>query len=406
MPRFLIIAYSTYVRDGRVKRHAEALAARGDHVDVICLGGPLLRSGNGVNVIGIEMPRYRGASRAAYVRSYLYFFAKAATTSFRLSRPRPYDAAIICSMPDAMVACSLPLRLFGTRIVLDVHDTMPELYLEKFGGVTGALGARMLMLEERVSAGCADRVLAVHDLHRMRLEAAGIPVRKIRTVFNSPDPKIFPAPLNGKAAVNGSASKGAETTKLSTIVCHGTITRRLGLDVALRAMDLLGDVAVRLIVIGNGDYLGRVRSLAAQLRLEDRVQFVPPVPIEQLPAVLKQADVGLVPNPANPATHLMLPVKLLEYATLGIPVIAARLRTIEHYFGDGAVSVFEAGSPSALAAAIRELCLNRELAAMRASRALSVAESLGWKRQSGAFFDAIDSLLLAKDVAAAQSVRP
>ena len=35
--RVLIIAYTNYIYDGRVKRHAEALADRGDHVDVISL---------------------------------------------------------------------------------------------------------------------------------------------------------------------------------------------------------------------------------------------------------------------------------------------------------------------------------------------------------------------------------
>ena len=31
--RSLVIAYTTYIHDGRVKRHAEALARREDHVD-------------------------------------------------------------------------------------------------------------------------------------------------------------------------------------------------------------------------------------------------------------------------------------------------------------------------------------------------------------------------------------
>jgi glycosyltransferase involved in cell wall biosynthesis len=281
---------------------------------------------------------------------------------------------------------------------------MPELYLAKFGSRRGAFGARMLKLEERASAACADRVLAVHDLHRARLEEAGIPSRKIRTVFNSPDPKIFSAFVNGKAT--DVVVNDARAGKIPTLVCHGTITHRLGLDVALHALDLLRDFAVRLLVIGNGDYIGRVRSLAAEMKLEDRVQFAPPVPIEQLPEALRHADLGLVPNSPSPATHLMLPVKLLEYATLGIPVIAARLRTIEHYFGQGAVSLFEAGNPSALAAAIRELCLDRELATERARRALAVAQSLGWTRQSACFFDAIDSLLCGKETNAPQSANP
>lgn len=142
MARVLIIAYSNYVRDGRVKRHAEALAWRGDHVDVICLAGEQLRSANGVTTIGIKMPRYHGSNRIAYIRSYARFFASAAATAIRLSRAQPYDAVVACSMPDAVVLCAAPLKLFRTRVILDIHDTMPELYRDKFSDKRGALGAR------------------------------------------------------------------------------------------------------------------------------------------------------------------------------------------------------------------------------------------------------------------------
>lgn len=384
MSRFLMIAYSNYVRDGRVKRHAEALAARGDHVDVICLASTELRSGNGVNLIGVEMPRYRGSSRAAYVHSYLRFFTRAASLAWRLSRPDRYDGAIVCSMPDAMVVCAAPLKLLGTRLILDVHDTMPELYLDKFSGTKGALGARMLKLEERASASMADRVLAVHELHRQRLQAAGIPGKKIRVVLNSPDPRIFSGARPNHHA-NGSF----------TLVCHGTITRRLGLDVALKALNLLRRKVppLKLIVLGHGDYLAEAQGLASAMNLNDRVRFHAPVPIEELPALLERADVGLVPNRPSAATHLMLPVKMMEYAALGIPVIAAHLRTIEHYFGDQGALLFEAGNPEALAAAIESLYTNRERAKKFAHRAGEIADALNWQHQRESFFGAIDEVI-------------
>ncbi len=392
MIRVLIIAYSSYVRDGRVKRHAEALARRGDHVDVICLADAQLRSANGVTAIGIEMPRYHGASRFGYVASYVRFFTRAAAIALRLNRAQRYDVVIVCSIPDAVVLCAVPLKLLGSRVILDVHDTMPELYRDKFGGSRGALGARLLMLEERMSASLADRVLAVHDLHRIRLESAGIPSHKIRVVLNSPDPKIFSRTPNRRNAGAG-----------LTLVCHGTVTRRLGLDVTFKALELLGDksAGMRLMVIGRGDYLVQAKAQVAAMELQDRVSFVAPVPIEELPELLRQADVGLVPNRPSAATHLMLPVKLLEYATLGIPVIAARLCTVEHYFGDDAIRFFEPGNPAALAAAIAELQANRERRAALASRASEVAETLSWKHQSERYFDAIDSLIGAGARAAA-----
>jgi hypothetical protein len=72
------------------------------------------------------MPRYHGASRIAYAGSYVRFFTRAAATALRLSRPQRYDVVIVCSIPDAVVLCALPLKLLGSRVILDVHDTIPS----------------------------------------------------------------------------------------------------------------------------------------------------------------------------------------------------------------------------------------------------------------------------------------
>jgi glycosyltransferase involved in cell wall biosynthesis len=383
--RVLIIAYTNYFHDGRVKRHAEALVERGDQVDVICLDTSNKGQLNGVNVIGLKMPRYRGLSRTAYIRSYVRFFALASIEAMRLSRPVRYDIVIVCTMPDAAVVCAIGPKLLGSKIVLDVHDTMPELYQDKFGGRRGAIGARLLMAEERVSASLADSVFAVHDLHRERLAQAGISPEKIKVVMNLPDPRIFAPHPNGQAPNEG-----------FIIVCHGTVTHRLGLDVALQATHLLRKriPCVRLMVIGSGDHLGASQRLAGTLDLDGHVNFLPPVPIEQLPTALNGASVGVVPNLASSATHLMLPVKLLEYATLGIPVVAARLRTIQHYFDDGAVSFFVPGDPLDLADALEKLYRKPERRTELIKNAKEIANRLSWANQRRQYYEAIDSLLL------------
>src|ERR1700730_9942330 len=76
-----MIANTTYMHGGRVKRHAEAFAERDDHVDVICLGSEEQPITNGVNVIGLPMPRYRGSSKFAYLRSYARFFCDGGAAS-------------------------------------------------------------------------------------------------------------------------------------------------------------------------------------------------------------------------------------------------------------------------------------------------------------------------------------
>lgn len=385
MARILLIAYTSYVHDGRVKRHAEALAQRGDHVDVLCLDSGHNGVLDGVNVIGLRMPRYRGASRSSYVRSYLRFFAKASWAALRLSLVERYDVAIVCTMPDAAVLCALPARLLGSKIVLDIHDTMPELYQDKFGGRRGAVGARLLMLEERTSARFADRVLAVHAPHRTRLIQAGVAARKISTVMNAPDPALFGVVPSARDHTGGTF----------TVVCHGTLTRRLGLDIAVEAMALVSPriPGLRMMVIGTGDYLETVKQLVLRKQLDRCVSFIDQVPVQKLPQLLTKADVGLVPNRASNATHLMLPVKLLDYTALGIPAIAARLRTIEHYFGERAVRFFEPGNASDLAAAIEELYCDQARRAELAYNARRTMERIGWPAQRAKYYRAIDALL-------------
>src|ERR1700740_1878876 len=119
MARILMVAYTKYFQDSRVKRNAEALAGRGDWVDVICLADGPSGLRRGVNVIALAIPRYRGDSKSAYVRSYLRFFATASVRATALSRIKPYDVVIVCTMPDAAVLCALGPRLYGARVVLD-----------------------------------------------------------------------------------------------------------------------------------------------------------------------------------------------------------------------------------------------------------------------------------------------
>jgi glycosyltransferase involved in cell wall biosynthesis len=382
--RILMIAYTGYASDARVKRHAQALADRGDEIDVICLRNEQAGPCDGVNVIGIDMPRYRGTRWVSYFLSYLRFFVLAAWTGFRRSLERPYEVAITCSMPDAVVLCTLPLRLFGTKVLLDIHDTMPELYLDKRDGKNGERGARLLRCEERVSAWFADHVLAVHELHRRRLEQAGIAANKISVVLNAPDQKIF-----------GQKQPAGSNHENFTLVCHGTITKRLGIDVALKALALLRERLpdARMIVVGSGDYLPKARTLTSELGVEKLVEFVPPVPVEALPAIIQRGSVGLVPNHASPATHLMLPVKLLEYAALGLPVIASRLRTIEHYFSDGAVRFFEPDDPAALAAAIADIHDNPSIRWRMVKETQRTMDLIDWREERMHYFRAVDALL-------------
>jgi glycosyltransferase involved in cell wall biosynthesis len=370
--RALILGYLTYRGDARVKRQVRTLAAAGYAVDVICLAEDMGEVRGGANLIGIKVPHYRGRNRLRYILAYATFFLKATWTAALLAARHHYDVAIVCNMPEFIIVCALGPKLSGAQIVLDVHDPLPELYRVKFGRPAGCLGERLLMLEERASAWFADHVLATHDLHLRRLARAGIPPGKLRVVLNAPNPELFhysPNPLR----------RGEGFFRL---VYHGTISARLGIDVAIRAMhQLRGRIpGIELCLIGKGEALEDCKELSRALDLDDIVHFQAPVPVEKIAPILHACSVGLVPNRDNAATQIMLPVKLMEYAMLGVPVVAARLDPITQYFDGRAVEFFEPENPTDLAAAIMRLYKDPGRCARIAACANRVAVKLsgGW----------------------------
>ncbi len=321
MSRILILAYRGFSHDARLLRNAEALVRRGDSVDVICLEIEGDRYSGPVNVIRVRVPRYRGKSRSQYFIRYALFLCRAFMTATRRSLGRRYDLVMAMSMPDATVFGCLGAKLFGSKVVLDITDMMPELYRDRFGVRRWDVGGKLLHLEERLSARAADLVLAVHELHRRRLESAGINPSKIRVVMNSPDPTVF-RPVEKKRSKDDGEF---------IVMYHGSLIRRLGIDIAIRAIAIARHSipGLRLRILGTGDYLEEAQTLVKRLSLHNYVAFHGFLPVQEVVQYAADADVGLVPYRLNDATRNMLPLKLLEYVSLSVPVISARLEAVE-----------------------------------------------------------------------------
>jgi glycosyltransferase involved in cell wall biosynthesis len=77
----------------------------------------------------------------------------------------------------------------------------------------------------------------------------------------------------------------------------------------------------------------------------------------------------------------MLPVKLLEYVSLGIPAIAPRLKTIQHYFSEEMVTYYEPESVESLANAVVRLHSDPKLRGCQAVVARDFLTRYGWERQ-------------------------
>ena len=387
MAHICMLVFNNYSTDPRVRREAEALVERGDTVDCICLGNGMnkITSLAGVRLFCVSAGKYNGSNPlfhvTAYLRFFCYVFVKAAVLHFR----KPYDIVQAHTMPDFLVFAALVPKLFGARIILDIHDLMPELYIAKFGSSYRNWAVRFIIWVEKRSVAFADKAIAVHEPHLDILAKHGNPPDKFSIVLNVPDPRIFV----------GGPARSAPSRRPFRLIYHGSIPRRAGLEVALRAVahcrKEIPDIEFQ--IVGAGEDVRRLSGLTQELGLSDCVEFKPGVPVEQLPAILNEAAVGVIPYAADAFTQYVLPTKLMEYAALGIPVIVSRLRTIQRYFDESAVVCFQSGDDVELASQILWLHRNPSAARRLASNAFRLAEAHNWRQQREVYFRLVDSLL-------------
>lgn len=352
MPKACMVAYANYFTDARIKNYVGALLRQGFQVDVLALG----------RRDAAELPGFRLFSMAekhwsdrpgGYIIAQLRFLLWATWRLVILSAREPYQFVHVHNMPDFLVFSALAPRLRGARVILDVHDTMPEHYATKFDLDLTSPVIAFLRWEERISAAFADLVITTNSLHKTVLEEHGLPPAKIAIIMNLGNERIF---------VPSARDDQAEELRL---VYHGTIAERLGIDLILRAVSLARRRCpkIRLTLIGDGDYLRRAKELVAEFDLADAVDLHGFLPVEELPAMLRNADVGVIGNRAytESKNDFMLPVKMLEYAALEIPSIVPRLRSIMSYFDETSAIFYDADDVRGLTERIVEVCEDRGL---------------------------------------------
>jgi glycosyltransferase involved in cell wall biosynthesis len=377
-----MIAYTNYAIDARVRREAETLASQGFRVRCLTTKNGAECSHfilNGVEVRELSVAKYRGKSTRAYLASYLGFLMFSSAACLRLLAKGELDVVHVHNIPDFLVFAGLLPRLGGSKVVLDVHDSVPETFATKFSG--GSILRKVLCLEEKLSALVAHKVICVNHPQRETLVARGIPGSKTFISMNVPDPSIFQ-----RANISRLPTAGRDFN----LVYHGTMAERLGVDLIIRAVARLRErmPRVRLHLWGHGDDLAGFQRLTDELGVADRVLFTPAgFALQELPRQLASMDLGVVGNRRSAATDLMLPVKLMEYVSQGIPAIVPRLKTIEHYFSDDMVSYYEPEDVQSLADSIHRLYCEPERRARQVEKAREFLGAYGWERQGADLVD-------------------
>jgi glycosyltransferase involved in cell wall biosynthesis len=114
--------------------------------------------------------------------------------------------------------------------------------------------------------------------------------------------------------------------------------------------------------------------------------------MDDLPALIAGADIGLVPTLPEPYLQYSLSTKLLELAAMGTPVIASDLSTFRAHFTDEAMRFVPGGDPNALAAAVVSLAADPVTAAALGREAQRQAAAYDWTEQAARYVAIVERL--------------
>ena len=386
--RICMVTHSFYESDNRIIRYAEALTERGDQVEVVALRRsaqlPKRELVNGVLVHRLQDRFGKNEdSPWSYLWPLLRFVIVSAKWLYTHGRVRKFDLVHVHNIPDFLIFSGWPAKRRGARLILDIHDIIPEFFASKFGAPPQSLLVRSLRWVEKVSAGVSDHVILANHLWLERYTARSAPAQKCSVFINHVDRQIF------QPQARATRSGGP------LILYPGGLQWHQGLDIAIRAFATLKRKLpdARFHIYGDGSSKCQLMALAGELGLNESVKFFDPLSLRAIARVVADADLGVVPKRADSFGNEAYSTKIMEFMSCGIPVVISRTKIDQYYFNDSVVRFFESGNPDALAQAMLEVLQNAELRKSMTSNAAAYAELHSWKQRKGDYLDIVDGLV-------------
>jgi glycosyltransferase involved in cell wall biosynthesis len=383
-----MVAYSFFETDTRIMMYVNALRSRGDEVDIISLrhpGQPMASVLNGANVYRIQERVYGEKGRLSYLFQLLRFFCR---SSFELEKrhlQNPYDIIHVHSVPDFEVFAAWYPRLKGARVILDIHDLLPEFYAAKFEAQRESLLFRMLTLVEKTSARYADHVIVANHLWEKTIRRS-VNGEKCSVFLNCPDPCLFRP--RDKVGNNGRF----------IMMYPGTLNWHQGLDIAIRAFDRIKDQIPHgeFHIYGIGGAQKSLEDLIKERRLQNRVLMKGFLPTKEVAKYMAEADLGIVPKRNDSFGGEAFSTKTLEFMSLGVPVIVSATKIDKYYFNDRVVQFFEPENEADLADKMLNLARDEELRNRLASNASKFLKDYNWENKKHFYLNLVDSLVQKK----------
>lgn len=388
--KILMFLHAYYKEDNRPRREAEALAADGWDVEVICLnkGGELTNERfEGVNILRADMARSTEKTVGKLAWEYVRFFFACLRLRGRAMLRKEYAVVMAHNMPNFLVFAALPAKLRGTPVILDIHDSMLGVFENTLSkpGMKSKLLTGVLNLEERLSMAFANARMTVTAKFAEALKARS-GEQSFFLLHNAPDAS--------RLNVGRNPCFKSETRLLH----HGNIHERNGIQLMFAPLLRVNQAGRRFVleIQGHGPYWDTLKQTANEMDLSEGVEFGGPFDYSDIVPRLSVAHAGIVIPVGSNQMHQALHVKFLEYAACKVPIIARRLNTLEHYFPDDCAFYVE--TEEDIVKALETLRADPAQAKERAERAYNKLQEISWETERPKFLEFINRISKEKAV--------
>ena len=272
----------------------------------------------------------------------------------------------------------------GARVILDIHDIVPEFYASKFRVSERSIIYSSLLLIERLSIAYSNHVIIANHLWYRKLTQRSVRAEKCTALINYPDRSIF--------------AHRPRTTAVTSdfVMCYpGTLNWHQGVDVAINALGLLRDKVpnLKFLIIGDGPDRDKLQAMVKQHHLEDRVSLAGSRPLEKVAETMATIDIGVVPKRRNSFGNEAFSTKIMEFMAMGVPVVASKTRIDQYYFDSSVVHFFESGVAEDLAAKLLELINDPDRRQSLRLNAMKFIDQNNWEVKKHEYLDLVERIL-------------
>jgi glycosyltransferase involved in cell wall biosynthesis len=380
----IVLENAPFGRDRRVRKEVETLLGAGYRVSVVtqyASENDECRVWPGLSLIDYPPPT-QPQGLLGYVREYAVSFAWAAWLTGAARVRGPVDVLQFVQPPDIYIPLARLHKLFGSAVLVDQHDLMPELFAARGGSGARPITVLLRWLERRTQR-VADHTVCTNDYQRKRLIGAGGAPERVTVVRNGPV-------LDRVRATAPDPFLKGDATYLCCWV--GQMGRQDRLDLALHTVNHLvrelGRRDVRFVFPGAGECLEETRALSSDLGLDPWVSIPGWVSETAVFSYLATADVGMDASLQQDVS----PVKVFEYMAFGVPFVSFDLQETRSVGGGAGAYV----PPDDVPALARELDLllgdpGRRARMGRVGQA-RIRDDLAWEHQGKKYLEVVDRL--------------